>query len=86
MSVGYGHLLTHCPIKFVTRRSEIVVTSTLQLTLTPADCGYQPIDHALMSKDEIQKWVENRCIYAGECTEYQKAVFEIDAALYATMQ
>jgi hypothetical protein len=29
LSVGYGHLLTHKPIKFVTRRSDIIVSSTL---------------------------------------------------------
>jgi hypothetical protein len=29
MSVGYGHLLTHKPVKFIARRSDIIVSSTL---------------------------------------------------------
>lgn len=37
MSVGYGDYLTHKPIKFVARRSDIIVSSTLSITLTPAD-------------------------------------------------
>jgi hypothetical protein len=53
LSVGYSHLLSHRPIKFVTRRSDIIVSSTLQLTLTPTDFGYKPRDHALMSRQEI---------------------------------
>lgn len=51
MSVGYGDLLTHRPVKFIARRSDIIVSSTLQLTLTPADCGYRPLDHALLTRE-----------------------------------
>jgi hypothetical protein len=68
-SVGYGHLLTHMPIKFVTRRSDIIVSSTLQFTLSPSDSGYRPLDHALMnpgSKEhlgEIGEWCGKRHYY-----------------------
>ncbi len=35
MNVGYHHLLRHLPTKFVTRRSDIIVSSTMSITLTP---------------------------------------------------
>jgi hypothetical protein len=63
MSVGYGHLLTHKPVKFIARRSDIIVSSTMSLTLTPADKGYRPLDHALMSREEIYDWCMERCNY-----------------------
>ena len=44
LSIGYMHLLTHKPVKFRTRRSDIIVSSTLQITLAPADSEYTPMD------------------------------------------
>lgn len=67
-SVGYGHLLTHEPIKFIARRSDIIVSSTLQFTLTPSDSGYRPKDHALMDAQEIQEWVHYRHQYRARDT------------------
>lgn len=49
MSVGYGHLLTHKPVKFVARRSDIIVSSTLSITLTPADSDYRPLDKGVLT-------------------------------------
>ena len=60
MSVGYGLLLTHKPVKFIARRSDIIVSSTLQLTLVPSDSGYRPLDHALMTREQIQEWCHTR--------------------------
>jgi len=51
MSVGYGHLLTHKPVKFVARRSDIIVSSTLSITLTPADSDYRPLDKGLLEPE-----------------------------------
>jgi hypothetical protein len=65
MSVGYGHLLTHKPIKFVARRSDIIVSSTLSITLSPSDSGYKPLDKALLKKDEISAWCEKRHEFRG---------------------
>ena len=62
-NVGYGHLLTHTPVRFNFRRSDIIVSSTLQVTLTPADSGYKPLDHALLSKESITDWVNKRHEY-----------------------
>ena len=35
MNIGYNDLLTHLNTKFVARRSDIIVSSTLSITLTP---------------------------------------------------
>ena len=59
-SVGYGHLMTHVPIKFVSRRSDIIVSSTLSLTMIPAASAYKIKDHALISVDEIFNWCNLR--------------------------
>lgn len=60
MSVGYGHLLTHKPIKFVARRSDIIVSSTLSITLTPADSDYRPLDKGCLSIEELSQWCHKR--------------------------
>lgn len=65
MSVGYGHLLTHKPIKFVARRSDIIVSSTLSITLTPADSEYRPIDKGLLTPEQASIWCDKRHEYRG---------------------
>jgi len=35
MNVGYHHMLNHLPTKFITRRSDIIVSSTMSISLTP---------------------------------------------------
>jgi len=40
MNVGYSHLLTQIPTKFRARRSDIIVSSTLSITLSPCDGDY----------------------------------------------
>ena len=65
MSVGYGELLTHKPIKFVARRSDIIVSSTLSITLTPADSDYRPLDKAVLTPEQLSTWCDKRCVYRG---------------------
>ena len=60
MSVGYGDLLTQKPIKFVARRSDIIVSSTLSITLTPADSEYRPLDKGTLSSDQLSIWCHKR--------------------------
>jgi hypothetical protein len=60
MSVGYGDLLTHRPVKFVARRSDIIVSSTLSITLTPADSDYRPLDKGLLLPDQLVMWCHKR--------------------------
>ena len=40
MNIGYSNMLTHLNTKFLARRSDIIVSSTLSITLTPQDDGY----------------------------------------------
>lgn len=65
MSIGYKDLLTHRPVKFVARRSDIIVSSTLSITLTPADSEYKPLDIGLLQQDEIERWCHKRHQYRG---------------------
>lgn len=62
-SVGYGHLLTHKPVKFAARRSDIIVSSTLSITLTPADAVYRVLDKALLTPEQCSIWCHNRHLY-----------------------
>lgn len=65
MSVGYGHLLTHKPVKFVARRSDIIVSSTLSITLTPADSEYRPLDRGLLDPTQLSVWCHKRHEFRG---------------------
>lgn len=60
MGVGYGQLLTHLPTKFRSRRSDIIVSSTLSITLIPSDPEYRVKDLALLKSEEIDKWCDIR--------------------------
>jgi len=76
MSVGYGHLLTHIPTKFRARRSDIIVSSTLSITLTPSDGDYKCKDHALLSKEELSAWCDKRSEFRAQSV--YTAYFEDD--------
>jgi hypothetical protein len=65
MSVGYGDLLTQKPIKFVARRSDIIVSSTLSITLTPADSEYRPLDKGTLSPEQLAIWCHKRHQFRG---------------------
>jgi hypothetical protein len=65
MSVGYGHLLTHRPVKFVARRSDIIVSSTLSITLTPADTEFHPLPLGTLEPSDLSLWCEKRCEFRG---------------------
>jgi hypothetical protein len=60
MSVGYGQLLTHLPTKFRSRRSDIIVSSTLSITLIPSDPEYRVKDLTLLKSEEVDKWCDIR--------------------------
>lgn len=60
MSVGHSDLLTQLPTKFLARRSDIIVSSTLSFTLTPIESQFRPLDKALMTDDEVTEWVDKR--------------------------
>ena len=52
-NIGYEHLLDHLPTKFLARRSDIIVSSTLSITLTPQDDIYEKKKMALLPDEEL---------------------------------
>ena len=64
MQTGFKDYLNHLHTKFIARRSDIIVSSTLSITLTPMDDQFVPIHFASIGEDEIwdyvMKWQEYR--------------------------
>lgn len=48
------------PTRFVTRRSDIVVSSTLSITLTPQDSAFEPVDIRRLTDEELTEWIDKR--------------------------
>ena len=46
MQTGFKDYLNHLNTKFIARRSDIIVSSTLSITLTPLDDQFMPIQFA----------------------------------------
>lgn len=63
MQIGFKDFLNHLSTKFIARRSDIIVSSTLSITLTPEDDGFVPIKFAKIGVDEINKFVAKRSIF-----------------------
>ena len=63
MNVGYSNHLSHLQTKFFTRRSDIIVSSTMSITLTPQDDEYQAKNTNAYSEKEIADWVDLRHEY-----------------------
>ena len=82
MSVGYGELLTHKPVKFVARRSDIIVSSTLSITLTPADSDYRPLDKGLLTPEQLSIWCHKRCQFRGNSVKVASLDFLDDPEYY----
>ena len=53
MTIGYNHHLTHLPTRLVFRRSDILVSATLSLTLTPIERGSEKKNLVEMNQDEM---------------------------------
>ena len=60
MSVGHSDMLNHLQTTFLARRSDIIVSSTLSITLTPKDDEFIPTSFARIENDEITDWVNLR--------------------------
>jgi hypothetical protein len=59
-SIGYKALLSQLPTKFLHRRSDIIVSSTMSITLSPIDQGFVKKNLIEMTEDEIKAWVDLR--------------------------
>lgn len=62
---GFRDFLNHLSTKFVARKSDIKVTSTLSFTLTPESDGFEPAKFAILNADQIWDYImlkqEYRC-------------------------
>jgi len=57
MQAGYKDYLNHLNTKFVARRSDIIVSSTLSITLTPVESSVIPPHFALITAEEKSEFV-----------------------------
>jgi len=71
-SVGFAHVLQHLPTKFLTRRSDIIVSSTMSITLTPNDDDYKPLNTNEMDLEAITNWVNLRHEYRASKVKQAK--------------
>jgi hypothetical protein len=71
MNIGYKHHLTHLPTRFIFRRSDILVSSTLSVTLTPLERGYERKDLARMSEKELTDWINTRFEFTAKNLQHQ---------------
>ena len=60
MQTNFKDFLNHLSTKFIARRSDIIVSSTLSITLTPEDDGFVPCKFAFINADEIRDYVNLR--------------------------
>ena len=60
MNIGYSELLTHLNTKFLARRSDIIVSSTLSITLTPTEDKFVAKKKGKMTDEEVVEWVNKR--------------------------
>ena len=63
MQTGFTDYLNHLNTKFIARRSDIIVNSTLSVTLTPTGDDFEPTAFALVGVDEIWDYVMLRQEY-----------------------
>merc|ERR1740139_1650239 len=63
MNIGYKYYLTHLPTKFIYRRSDILVSSTLSITLSPIMHGAEKKHLAHLNSEDVKDWVDRRHEY-----------------------
>ena len=64
MQIGnFRDYLNQLNTRFTARRSDIIINSTLSITLTPQDDGFEPVSFATIEHSEINKYVRLRNVY-----------------------
>ena len=69
MNIGYSELLTHLNTKFLARRSDIIVSSTLSITLTPTEDKFKAAKKAKMTDEEVVEWIDKRQVFRAHFLE-----------------
>ena len=62
-AINFEDYLNDLPTKFVARRSDIIVSSTLSITLTPIDDGFVPKNFAKIDTEATEEYVRLRNEY-----------------------
>lgn len=60
MQIGFKDHLNHLNTKFIARRSDIIVSSTLSITMSPLEDGFTPVEFANVTRRQIDEYVERR--------------------------
>ena len=60
LNVGHSDMLIDSNTKFLARRSDIIVSSTMSITLTPQDDEFKIKDLNKLNEEEITNWVNLR--------------------------
>ena len=72
MSICHSDMLNDLSTKFYARRSDIIISSTMSITLTPVE-NYVLTSFSTMTTEEIDQWVQVRSNYrANQQEEYFK--------------
>lgn len=65
MSIGHSSLLNHLNTKYIARRSDIIVSSTLSITLTPEE-NFEPTKFVDLDEGKTNDWIEIRSEFRSE--------------------
>ena len=65
--IGWSKLLNHLPTKQITRRSDIMVTSTLSFSLFPKRILVPGTNFALMTQEDIDQYLKKRSEIRAKC-------------------
>ena len=71
MGISQADMLNHLSTKFLARRSDIIVSSTLSIALTPVE-NYKPTQFALLTPEYILHWIHFRNKFRAERVHQQK--------------
>ena len=59
-NIGFKDMLTHLETKYLARRSDIIVSSTLSITLTPEVVNDKLTCLGLIDKEDVKSWIDKR--------------------------
>ena len=61
-------MLNHLPTKLIARRSDIIVSSTISITMSPHD-DFKPTTFSKMEPEDVDEWVKMRSEYRAHFIE-----------------
>jgi hypothetical protein len=74
LNVGHSDMLIESNTKFLARRSDIIVSSTMSITLTPQDDEFKIKDLNKLNEEEIINWVNLRHEFRSLSVQQAKLV------------